>query len=71
MEVALGVYSFLIPLPFYMVTRSAEKAFIESFQMMTFATWIGLITHSVWCGIITGFAIPIVVIHTTKKDASE
>lgn len=69
--VALGVYSFLIPLPIYLVTHSTEKAFLESCQIFTFSVWIGMIIHSVWAGVITGFVITLIVTLFTDKSASK
>lgn len=60
--VALGVYSFLIPVPLLCVTRSFSKSFIESLQMLTFGVWLGLITHSVLFGIVGLLVIVIVEI---------
>ena len=60
--VALGVYSFLIPVPLLCVTHDFSKSFMESLQMLTFGVWLGLITYSVWFGIVGSLVIVIVEI---------
>ena len=60
--VALGAYSFLIPLPILWVTRDFTKSLIESLQIIAFSVWLGLINHSVWMGVAGGAGILLVYI---------
>ena len=69
--VALGVYSLISPLPLYYITRNLENTFLESGLFILLSIWIGLITHSVWAGIITGFAITLIVTLSSHKSDSE
>lgn len=69
--VALGVYSLISPLPLYYITRNFEKTFLESGIFILISIWIGLMTHSVWAGVITGFAIALIVTLSSHKSNSE
>ena len=66
--VALGIYSFIVPVPLYFKTRSLEKSFIESFQVWTFGIWMGLITGSVWIGIIASLVVSVISSFASNKD---
>lgn len=66
--VALGVYSFLVPVPLYLTTHSVEKSFITSSQVWTLGIWLGLVTNSVWIGIIACFVDCFVCVLLVKSN---
>lgn len=69
--IALGVYSFIVPIPLYLATHSLEKSFIISCQVWTFGIWIWLITDSAWIGIIAGLMVTGVSSFASDKDKSK
>ena len=68
--IALGVYSFLVPVPLYLVTHSFEKSFIISCQVWAFGIWMWLITDSVWIGILAGLVVIGISSLASDKDKS-
>lgn len=69
--IALGVYSFIVPIPLYLATHSLEKSFIISCQVWAFGIWMWLITDSAWIGIIAGLVVTGVSSFASDKDKSK
>ena len=65
----LGVYSLLEPILYYAVSHKFYDAVFYTGVPFTLGITIGMFTHSVWCGIGTGFLIIFLVVAITSKKA--